>query len=54
MLKTFGQVQNVMRLENIGNSNQSKYLIKYKVGARVALVTKNNLGQIIGIVSEAE
>ena len=54
LLKTFGQVQNVMRLENIGNSNQSKYLIKYKVGARVALVTKNNLGQIISIVSEAE
>ena len=54
LLKTFGEVQNVMPLENVGNSNQSKYLIKYKVGARVALVTKNNLGQIISIVSESE
>ena len=54
LLKIFGQVYTVMPLENIGISNQSKYLIKYKIGARVALVTKNNLGQIISIVSEAE
>lgn len=54
LLKTFGQVQSVTPIEAIGNNNQSKYLIKYKVGARLALVTKNNLGQIISIVAEAE
>ncbi|MEJ7626198.1 MAG: serine hydrolase domain-containing protein [Ferruginibacter sp.] len=54
LLKIFGKVETVLPLESVNNSNQSKYLIKYKVGARVAIVTKNKLGQIINIVSESE
>lgn len=54
LLNTYGQVESVMPAENTGNTNQSKYLVKYKVGKRVALVTKNNAGKIIDIVSEAE
>ena len=53
LLKTFGQVQSVLPVENIGNANQTKYLIKYKVGARLATVTMNSLGKIINIITEA-
>ena len=54
LLKTFGQVQAVRSVETIGNENQTKYLIKYKVGARLATVTMDNLGKIINIITEAE
>jgi len=54
LLKIFGQVQTVLPLESDVNSNQSKYLIKYKVGSRITLVTKNKLGQIINNVSESQ
>ena len=54
LLKIFGKVYTVTPLGNVGNNNQSKYLIKYKVGSRAALVTKNKTGQIINIVSESE
>lgn len=54
LLKTFGRVQSVIPVESSGNTNQTKYLIKYKVGARIATVTMDSLGKIINIVTEAE
>jgi CubicO group peptidase (beta-lactamase class C family) len=52
LIKTFGQVEKIEAIES-GNSKQTKYLIKFKVGRRIAIVTKNSAGQIINIVSEA-
>ena len=54
LLKTFGQVQAVRPVETVGNANQTKYLIKYKVGARLATFTMVYLGKIINIVTDAE
>ena len=54
LLKTFGQVQSVVPVLTIRNANQTKYLIKYKVGARLATVTMDSLGKIINIITEAE
>ena len=54
LLKTFGQVQAVRPVETIGNENQTKYLIKYKMGARLATVTMDSLGKIINIITVAE
>ena len=54
LLKTFGQVQFVLPIEAFGNTNQTKYLIKYKVGARIATIATDKLGKIINIVTEAE
>ena len=51
LLKIFGEVENVVPLESI-DKTESKFLIKYKVGKRVALITKNNAGQIVNIISE--
>lgn len=50
--KTFGQVQNAEPVES-GNTNQSKYIIRYKVGTRTATVTRNKEGRITDIVTEA-
>ena len=52
--KTFGQVQSVLPVESIENTNQTKYLIKYKVGASVATVTMDSFGKIINIITKAE
>ncbi len=52
LLNTFGPLQNAEPLNNV-NSNQSRYLIKYKVGSRIAIVNKNKTGQITNIISEA-
>ena len=54
LLNTFGQVQSVRPVLTTGNANQTKYLIKYKVGARSATVIMDSLGKIINIVTEAE
>jgi CubicO group peptidase (beta-lactamase class C family) len=52
LLKIFGQVQHIEAVES-SNKNQNRYLIKYKAGSRLALVNKNNQGQIISVVSES-
>ena len=52
LIKTFGEVENVASIES-NSKNENRYLIKYKVGSRVAIVTKNDVGQIVKIVSEA-
>ena len=54
LLKTFGEVQRVTAIEAGSVNNQTKYLVKYKVGARVATVTINSQGQITNIVSQFE
>jgi CubicO group peptidase (beta-lactamase class C family) len=53
LLKKFGQVESVARVESVANSNQSTYLIKYKVGSRLVSVTMNNSGKIANVVSES-
>lgn len=50
-IKTYGQVKNVEPLET-ANKNQSRFLIHYKVGSRIAVVTTNKLGHITNIASE--
>lgn len=52
LLETYGQVQKVEPVK-AHNSNQSKYLITYKVGMRLAIITKDQTRKIINIVSEA-
>ncbi len=52
LLNTFGPLQNAEPLNNV-NRDQNRYLIKYKVGSRIAIVTKNKTGQITNIVSES-
>ena len=41
-------------VKSIENTNQNKYLIKYRVGAKLATVKMNSLGKIINIITEAE
>ena len=55
-VKAIDNMANKMELpvESIENTNQNKYLIKYRVGARLATVKMNSLGKIINIITEAE
>lgn len=52
LLETYGQVQKVEPVK-ADNINQNQYLIKYKVGMRLATITKDQTKKIINIVSEA-
>ncbi len=52
LIETFGHVQNIEPVK-ADNNHQNKYLISYKVGKRLVMITKNHAEQIINIVSES-